>query len=87
MDVLHEGSRFYMATPGGEAELLYKTNGFVMSIYHTFVPESERGKGIAELLAFAAFDFAKKNKMKVKPDCPYIAKFLERHSELKAYSV
>ena len=87
MEVEHGNSRFYMITPGGEAELLYKISGSMMSIYHTFVPESERGKGIAEVLAYAAFDFAKEKRLKVKPDCPYIVKFLEKHSELKSYSV
>ena len=69
-------------TDGGEAELLYRIEGGVMSIYHTFVPESERGKGIAEKLAFAAFDMAKDKGLKVRPDCPYIKHFLEKHPEL-----
>lgn len=87
MEVKHQDGRFCVATSGGEAELLYRIEGGVMPIYHTFVPESERGKGIAEVLAVAAFDFAKEKKLKVKPDCPYILHFLEKHPELKALSV
>ncbi|HUB92736.1 MAG TPA: GNAT family N-acetyltransferase [Candidatus Saccharimonadales bacterium] len=87
MEIRHDGGRFYMATPGGDAELLYKVEDGVMSIHHTFVPDSERGKGIAEKLALAAFGFAKEGGLKVKPDCPYIVKFLEKHAELKEYSI
>ncbi len=84
-NIVHVPGRFYIVTPSGEAELLYlidkKTN--TISMYHTFVPTSERGRGIAELMAFAAFDFAKKNKLLVKPDCEYITYFVEKHKELK----
>lgn len=87
MNILHKDGRFYLETPSGDAELLYRILGSTMSIYHTFVPESERGKGIAEKMAFEAFDFAKKKGLKVRPDCPYIIRFLEKHAELRAYSV
>ncbi len=68
---MHKDGRFYAATSGGDAELLYRIEGSVMIIYHTFVPESERGKGIAEELATHAFKFAKKKRLKVRPECPY----------------
>ena len=87
MEVNHKDGRFCVATSGGEAELLYRIEGDVMPIYHTFVPESERGKGIAEILAVAAFEFAKGKGLKVKPDCPYIVHFLGKHPELKECSV
>jgi predicted GNAT family acetyltransferase len=73
--------RISISTPNGDAELLYKVNGNVMSIFHTFVPDAERGKGIAEKMAYAAFDLAKKKGLKIRPDCPYITHFLEKHSE------
>lgn len=87
MGIEHEDGKFYIVTEGGEAELLYKMNEKTMRIYHTFVPESERGKGIAEKLALAAFEFAEENKLKVKPDCEYIVRFLEKHSEFRKYAV
>ncbi len=58
-----------------------------MSIYHTFVPDAERGKGIAEDLARTAFEFAKAEGLKVRPDCPYIVHFIEVHEEMKQYAV
>ena len=79
--------RLYMATPGGEAELLYRMEKSVMSIYRTFVPETERGKGIAEKLALEAFAIAKEKGLKVRPDCPYIEHFIEKHKEFAGMSV
>ncbi len=87
MEIKHESLRFYLITPGGEAELLYRIEGNVMSIYHTFVPDTERGKGTAEKLAVAAFDFAKEKRLKVRPDCPYIVHFLQKHPELGEYAI
>lgn len=85
--ILHRDGRFYVRTRGGDAELLYRVSGGVMSMYHTFVPESERGKGIAAMLAAEAFRFAIGNGYKVRPDCPYIAHYLEENKELRKYSV
>lgn len=87
MEVRQDEGRFYIITEGGEGELLFKIEGGVMRIYHTFVPESERGKGVAEKLALSAFGFAKEKNLRVRPDCPYIVRFLEKHEELRRYSV
>ena len=86
MEIKHVDGRFYVETEGGDAELLYRMDGGVMSIYHTFVPESERGRGIAEKLAREAFGFAIKKGVKVRPDCPYIGYFLEKHVEFRRYA-
>ncbi|MGD0729338.1 MAG: GNAT family N-acetyltransferase [Candidatus Micrarchaeaceae archaeon] len=88
MEIIHSNGRFYIKTGNGEAELLYnKINSNAISIYHTFVPDKGRGKGIAEMLAKAAFEFAIKEKFKVRPDCPYIPHFLEKNPEYKKYIV
>ncbi len=50
-------------------------------MYHTFVPDEDRGKGIAEKLAFAAFEYAKEKKLKVIPGCTYISYFVQKHPE------
>ena len=87
MEITHNEGRFSMKTGHGEAELLYKMDGKIMSIYHTFVPEEDRGRGLAEKLAYSAFNFAKEKGMKVRPDCSYIVHFLEVNKEMKRYAV
>ncbi len=76
-----QSGRMSIKTMHGEAELLYRIKGKVMVIYHTFTPIEDRGHGIAAELAKEAFAFAKKNALKVKPDCPYIGDFVEKHKE------
>lgn len=87
MEILQSEGRFYIRTRHGEAELLYKVDGRIMSIYHTFVPGEERHRGIAESLTEEAFSLAMKKKWKVRPDCPYVVYFLGKHKELKKYSI
>ena len=84
MKVTHIKGKFSVITPNGESELLYidKNNGFIR-IYRTFTPERDRENGVAEQLTLAAFYFARKNKLKVKPDCPFIVTFLEKNKQFE----
>ena len=81
MEIIHEDGRFYVRSKGGESELRYRIESRVVHIYHTFVPESERGSGIAGLLTVAALDWARSKGFRVKPDCSYVKGFLEKHGE------
>ena len=88
VNILHTDGRFYTETEYGEAELLYKVlEGNIMSIHHTFVPEQARGMGLAAELASEAFKFAREMGYKVRPDCPYILYFVEKHPELKSQTL
>lgn len=46
-----------------------------LNMYHTEVPPSYQGKGIAKYLARAAFDYAVENDYKIFPTCTYLQKF------------
>ena len=88
MEIGKRRNEFYIKTGHGEALLSYRIIGKkVMSIYHTFTPEEERGRGIAEKLAIRAFEFANEKGLKVRPDCPYILHFLGKHKELRGQAV
>ncbi|MEM0149452.1 MAG: GNAT family N-acetyltransferase [Candidatus Micrarchaeaceae archaeon] len=89
MEIKHDKNegRFYVRGEKGDAELLYGIRNGIMYIYHTYVPEGERGEGLAEKLSDAAFSFAIKNNLKVKPACSYIEYYLSKHSEMKKYAV
>ncbi|MBI4175688.1 MAG: N-acetyltransferase [Candidatus Aenigmarchaeota archaeon] len=65
-----------------EALMAYTEVNNVMDLHHTYVPEEHRSEGIAEQLAHAAFEFARRNEMKIIPSCPYVRdKFLKQHPE------
>ncbi|MBI4342135.1 MAG: N-acetyltransferase [Candidatus Omnitrophica bacterium] len=74
--------RFAIRLEGAEAFLSYRRHGQEIDLYHTYVPEAFRGRGMAEQLCRAAFEYAKANRLTVIPSCPYIASaYLKRHPE------
>ena len=84
IEVQHEKahSRFCVKLEGYEACLMYRQSGKEVDLYHTYVPEVFRGRGMAEKLCKAAFEYAKAEGLTVIPSCSYIADaYLKRHSE------
>ncbi len=74
--------RFVVQLEGHAAFLAYRTSGTELDFYHTVVPEAFRGRGIAERVVGAGFEYAKANRLTVKPTCPYISgAYLKRHPE------
>lgn len=75
-------NRFCVKLQGYEACLMYRREGEALDCYHTYVPEVFRGRGVAEQLCQAAFEYAKANGLRVIPSCSYIAgAYLKRHPE------
>ena len=84
VEVQHDagGNRFCVKMEGYEACLMYRRAGQELDFYHTYVPEVFRGRGIAEKLCKAAFEYAKANRLAVIPSCSYISDaYLKRHPE------
>ncbi len=74
--------RFVLKLEGAEAFLSYRPAGTVLDLHHTYVPETFRGRGFAERLCQAAFEYAKAQRLTVIPSCPYISgAYLKRHPE------
>lgn len=74
--------RFYAVLDGEEAELTYTyTEDDVLDLDHTFVPPSQRGKGVADQLVKAGLEFAKSQDYKVIPSCPVVEAYVQRHPE------
>lgn len=74
-------SRFELQHEGACAVLEYQRGSAHMTIHHTFVPPQLRGKGVAAILAKAAFDYAREQEWKVVPCCSYIATYAKRFPE------
>ena len=87
VEVVHDpaGSRFCVKLQGYEACLMYRLTGHEIDLYHTYVPEIFRGRGMAEKLCKAAFEYAKANTLTVIPSCSYISDaYLKRHPEYQS---
>jgi hypothetical protein len=84
VQVVHDqaGRRFCARLDDYEACLMYRRTGQDIDLYHTYVPEVFRGRGIAERLCQAAFEYAKAQGLTVVPSCSYISgAYLKRHPE------
>lgn len=66
---------------GVKAFLRYSLDGDVLIIEVTCTPEKYRGRGLAEELTRKVVEYAKINKLKVRPLCSYAAMFFNKHLE------
>lgn len=77
-----QGQRFFVKLEGYEACLMYRQHAKEIELHHTYVPEVFRGRGIAEKLCRAGFEYAKAHHLTVIPSCSYISDaYLKRHPE------
>lgn len=85
MDIQHdaENQRFFVRVDGQEAEVDYEREGGVIAITHTGVPDAIGGRGIAGELNRAAFEYARREGLRVRPLCGYAAAWLRRHPEFE----
>jgi len=59
------------------------TGGDVLDLVHTFVPSTHRGQGLAAVVVKAACQFARQQKLKIRPTCTYIPTFIKQHPQYK----
>ncbi len=87
LDIHHEPAahRFVARASGGEALIEYGTvDAKTLDYYHTFVPPASRGGGAASQLAEYALRYARDNGVKVRPTCPFVARYVQRHPEFQS---
>lgn len=75
--------RFEARTPGGELAgfVTYQLTGRIVVYTHTEVLPEFEGQGIGSRLARAVMDDARQRERTVVPICPYIAGWLDKHTE------
>lgn len=84
LKIVHQMARhrFFVQLPGGEGELLYSVAGpDLLDLHHAEVSPNLRGRGIAGALVQAACDYARANRTRFIPSCPYVAAWFRRHPE------
>ncbi|GAA4035369.1 GNAT family N-acetyltransferase [Hymenobacter glaciei] len=82
MSIQHDSTNqeFTTTQDGHPAELAYtRPSDDVVDFTHTFVDEALRGRGLADELARAGLDFARKHQLKVKTSCTFMASFVKKH--------
>jgi len=77
-----DSGRYFVSIDGDEAEMTYTKLGLkLISIDHTFVPDSMRGKGIAQALALNAVEDARRTGWKIVPRCSFMQAQFKRHAD------
>lgn len=75
--------QFEILQDGEKAYLTYRHYKRDLAFMHTLVPSHMAGRGMAGSLAKAAFEYAEKLHKKVIVFCPFVARFLSKHTEYK----
>jgi uncharacterized protein len=83
VDIHHQPAlgRFLAEVDGHACVLEYTVSGGRMVIEHTRVPQAVGGRGIAGSLVRAALEWARATGLRVVPQCPYAAAYMQRHHE------
>jgi len=76
-----ERQRFEVQLADHLAFLSYQHAGGRVVLDHTYVPNPLRGRGLANALALAALEEARRQGWKIVPECSFVSAFLERHPE------
>ena len=53
----------------------------VLTLNHTEVPKHLSGRGVGSTLARGALDWARAQRLKVIPRCPFIKSYIDKHAE------
>jgi hypothetical protein len=81
LEIKHDkvNQRFNLFVSDVEAgEIIYEFRDSKMAITHTKIKDGYEGKGLAKLLVEFAVNYARENKLKIIPICPYVKKIMER---------
>ena len=77
-------SRFEFEQNGATAWLEFdRDDQGWMTLWHTEVPPSLRGRGIAATLARTALEYARDENLKVDVICPLVANYLQKNPEFR----
>lgn len=73
--------RFELEADGHVAFSAYKRDGGLITILHTEVPKELGGRGIGTALAHGLLEMIRAEGAKVKPLCPFVKAYIEKHPE------
>ena len=82
--VMNEAThRFELTLEGETAFAEYSLLKDAIVLPHTVVPEAMSGRGIASALIKAGLGYAREHGLKVKPICPFVAGYIQKHPEVQ----
>jgi predicted GNAT family acetyltransferase len=77
-----ESSQYETTVDGQTAFVSYDREDPNLIVFtHTIVPDELSGRGLAGAVVKHALDDARRQNLKVVPQCSYVAAYIKRHSE------
>ena len=76
-------NRYEVEVGGKTAVAEYRRAGDVVTFTHTKVPRELEGQSIASDLIAGALADVRNQGLKIIPECPYVAGYIERHPDLQ----
>lgn len=76
--------RFETEVGSKTAFLNYRLEAQGITFTHTEVPASINGRGIGTALVKAGLDYAREQALRVIPQCPFVADFIQTHPQYQA---
>lgn len=77
-------NRFEVNVEGAMSVLTFRRSPGAVTFIHTEVPPQLEGHGIASRLVKAALEFAASRNLKVRPQCPFVARYIATHQEYQS---
>lgn len=79
-----EENQYEIHINGSIAKIEYRLRNDRITFVHTEVPDELEGQGIASKMARFVLDEAKSKGYSVRPMCPFIKGYIERHPEYQS---
>lgn len=74
-------NRFEMDTGAGVAFATYRRADGVLTVLHSEVPAALKGRGLGSALVRGMLDLARAERLKVRPLCGFVARYMTSHPE------
>lgn len=81
IEIDEAGGRFELRAGDDVAFMTFRRSGSVLTLIHTEVPPAFRGQHVGDGMVRAVLDFARARGLTIKPICPFVSAFLQRHPE------
>jgi predicted GNAT family acetyltransferase len=76
-----EKHQFELTIDGATAFSQYRMHPGVIEFYHTVVPDVLAGRGVGSALISNELDQVRARGLKVKPTCPFVKAYINKHPE------
>ncbi len=79
--------RFELIVDGHMAYEVFERFPGGIAYLHTIVPKELAGRGVGSALVRQILDYAAEHHLKVRPDCPFVRAYIDKHPEYQANSL